>query len=136
MKDISILIVDDSRPVGLRLQRYFGTVPWITTIQYAESLQLAGLLVGEQEFDVVILDHHFPDGDGSDFLVANGDRLGDVPVIVYSAFGSSMNYTVYRELGVDAVIDKSAAPEDLLATIEALTVGAETDTGRRKGEQA
>ncbi|MBR9974131.1 MAG: response regulator [Bacteroidetes bacterium] len=142
MMNISVLIIDDSRPVGIRLQRYLGGIPWIATIQYAESLQLAGVLVGEQKFDVIILDHHFPNGYGVDFLNAHGARFQDTAIVVYSAFGSGLNHTMYRELGVAAVIDKSSAPEELLATIEALTVDRRVASDRgvassqEMGEQA
>lgn len=136
MKKVSILIVDDSRAVGMRLQRFLLGLPWITTIQYTESLQLAGQLVGEHTFDLIILDHHFPNGYGHEFLAEYGARFRDTAVVVYSAFGSILNHSTYRELGVAAVIDKSAEPEELLATIQALTVQRTAAQSRGTGERA
>jgi DNA-binding NarL/FixJ family response regulator len=120
MDGLHILIVDDSRLIGERLERLLKHLPEVERIDYVESPAAAIDRLSTNRPDLMILDHHFPEGSGEDLLTQGHARRDDPHVIIYSAFGSLLNHARYRELGAHAVIDKNESPEDLVKMVESI----------------
>lgn len=120
MPTIHILIVDDSPLVGERLRKLIGTIPAARAVQYLQSLDAASAHLRTVTPDIMILDHHFPDGSGDDLLVRHAESLRGTHVIMYSAYGNMLNQERYRALGVSIIFDKADSPEDLFRMIESV----------------
>ncbi len=115
-----IMIVDDSRVIGERLQRLLNSIPNIAMIEYEPDLDHASNRLRSYAPDILILDHHFPEGIGEDLLRMDGVMLEETHIIVYSAFGSLLNNAQYRSLGAHVIFDKNESPESLVALIESI----------------
>ncbi len=120
MTGIRILIVDDSRLIAERLRRLLDGIDQVVEIQCEKDLDLAAARLIDYHPDLLILDHHFPEGYGEDLLRSEGARLKDTHVIVYSAFGSMLNHARYRGLGAHWIFDKSESPEELVTLVESI----------------
>lgn len=120
MDGIRILIVDDSRLISERLRRLLDSIEHVGEIRSEKNLEQAGECLAHYSPDLLILDHHFPEGYGEDLLRAEGARLKDTHVIVYSAFGSMLNHAHYRGLGAHWIFDKSESPEELVTLVESI----------------
>lgn len=102
-----ILIADDSNTIGKRLQRLLQQLPFVRSVVYSPSIATAITGAEFMQPDVLILDHHFPEGRGLDVLESLRDTIPGTEVIVFSAFATSIDHEAYRRLGVKAVLDKT-----------------------------
>ena len=64
--------------------------------------------------DLLILDHHFPDGKGLDILRNAGILSDTVHILVFSAYADSLEIEPYKSFPVDALLDKSRDLDTLL----------------------
>jgi DNA-binding NarL/FixJ family response regulator len=120
MQHVNILVVDDSELVGERLRKLLSALPSIGAVHYLRTLEAASEHLEVVRPDVLILDHHFPEGPGEKLLARHARTLADVHVIVYSAYGLFLDHARYRALGADVIFDKSAAPDDLMLLVESV----------------
>ena len=120
MKLVNILIADDSPLVGERLQKLLTGIPGVGAVHYLQSLAAVSAYLEIVTPDLLILDHHFPDGLGEDLLLRHGHTLSDTHVILYSAYGSLLSHSRYRALGARLIFDKSESPDDLLHIVESV----------------
>jgi len=102
-----ILIADDSSTIGKRLQRLLQQLPFVRSVVYSPSIATAITGAEFMQPDVLILDHHFPEGRGLDVLESLRDIIPATEVIVFSAFAGSIDHEAYHRLGVKAVLDKT-----------------------------
>ena len=115
-----VMIIDDSRLIGERLQCLLKSIEGIAMIEYQPDLAHAGNRLRTYAPDVLILDHHFPEGSGETLLQMEGIKLDNTHIVLYSAFGSLLNHARYRNLGADVIFDKSESPEALVTLIESI----------------
>ncbi|MBR9977708.1 MAG: response regulator [Bacteroidetes bacterium] len=120
MRGLDILIVDDSKLIGERLIRLLHGLPAARSVHLEDGLVSAAAYLENIAPDLLILDHHFPEGYGSELLERSKNRLEGTHIILYSAFGSLLNDSEYRNHGVHVVLDKSEAPEALISLVESI----------------
>lgn len=136
MQTVNILIADDSRLVGERLQKLLTGIPEVGAVHYLQTLASVSAYLEIVTPDLLILDHHFPDGLGEDLLRRHAETLSEAHVILYSAYGSLLNHSRYRSLGARLIFDKSDSPDELLHIIESVIRIRVLRAGRPSAETA
>ncbi len=83
-----LLVIDDSKRDILLLERILGQAEDATfSVMHVESAQAGLDALGENAFDLVLLDYYLPDMDGLKFLEEKQTRGLATPVIMLTAFG-------------------------------------------------
>jgi signal transduction histidine kinase/FixJ family two-component response regulator len=116
-----VLLVDD-HPLNRQVARLF-LEPEGYAVTEAEHGQQALDRLGEEPFDIVLLDAHMPVLDGIETLKrirASGTAWKDVPVIALTADAMSGDRERYLNLGMDGYLAKPVEQRDLLAEIARL----------------
>lgn len=111
------MIVDDDPSISELLRLYFDK----------DGFAVVTCLDGEKAFDtfilahpdVVILDLMLPGKDGYDVL-REIRRVSDVPVLMLTARGDTLDKVVGLELGADDYVQKPFEPKELLARVKAV----------------
>ncbi len=115
---MKILIIDDEAVVGTRLKRLLRCLPDVTVVNYRSQKEEAILALIELQPDLLILDHHFPNGTGHD-IARNVLRYSPATeVILFSALMTHQDITRYEDTGVRKFIDKTTGLEDLIQTVQ------------------
>jgi len=113
----SILIVDDDLQIRQLLSEYltgFG----MAVVAVADGLAMAEVMK-EASFDLVILDLMLPGDDGL-ALCRKLRAESDVPILMLTARGETMDRVVGLELGADDYIVKPFEPRELVARIQTI----------------
>jgi two-component system, OmpR family, response regulator len=111
-----VLVVDDDEEIGLLLRRYLsGQGLRVEVFENAASLRLR---IGQQPADLVLLDLGLPDDDGLN--VIRDLRGKNIPVIIVSGRGESIERVVGLELGADDYVTKPFDLRELLARIRSV----------------
>jgi DNA-binding response OmpR family regulator len=88
---------------------------------FAESLAaLEKILESDQDFSVIFLDNHLPDGLGLKSIKNLKNRLPDSIIVMITAQDSNANRKKAEEDGIDFFLGKPFSKEDILRTVEAL----------------
>jgi two-component system OmpR family response regulator len=114
---LSILIVDDDAQIRQLLRDYltgFG----MSAIAVADGKAMADALE-KTTFDLVILDLMLPGEDGLS-LCRNLRAKSDIPILMLTARGETMDRVVGLELGADDYIVKPFEPRELVARIQSI----------------
>ena len=83
-----LLVIDDSKRDILLLERILRQAEDAAfTLTHVESAQAGLHELGEQTYDLVLLDYYLPDMDGIAFLEEKQSRGLQAPVIMLTAFG-------------------------------------------------
>jgi DNA-binding NtrC family response regulator len=83
-----LLVIDDSKRDILLLERILRQAADAAfTLTHVESAQAGLDELGEQTYDLVLLDYYLPDMDGIAFLQEKQSRGLQTPVIMLTAFG-------------------------------------------------
>lgn len=83
-----LLVIDDSKRDILLLERILRQAEDAAfTLTHVESAQAGLDELGEQSYDLVLLDYYLPDMDGIAFLQEKQSRGLQAPVIMLTAFG-------------------------------------------------
>jgi DNA-binding NtrC family response regulator len=83
-----LLVIDDSKRDILLLERILRQAEDAAfTLTHVESAQAGLDELGEQTYDLVLLDYYLPDMDGIAFLQEKQSRGLQAPVIMLTAFG-------------------------------------------------
>jgi len=112
-----VLVVEDNTDTADIIQRRLqldGMEP-VVCHRGAE----AKTLLGQQEFDAVVLDLMMPDISGFEVLehVRATPSLADLPVIMLTAKASPQDREQAKDMGADAYIVKPFGPHDLVRTL-------------------
>ncbi len=87
----------------------------------AVDLAKARAALAEQEFDVMLLDVHLPDGNGLTLARELGERAGPRPgIVALTAAALPREQTAALEAGCDAFLAKPYTSGDLVETITKL----------------
>ena len=115
-----ILVIDDDaqtrRLVGLVLQRYgFRIVEAFDGVSALRLLEFT-------KPDLMIVDVMMPGIDGVEFCkrVRNVEQLAGIPIIAFTASGSSLLNRDVREAGADVFLPKTSPPLDLMKQVHQL----------------
>lgn len=117
LKDHTILIVEDERPLSSIIQSKFEKINF-NTLTARSVEQALGYLNEGVEIDVIWLDHYlFGLKNGLDFvtqLKAEGSLWKEIPIFVVSNSVSSDKIQAYLRLGVEKYLTKVEHPIDEL----------------------
>ena len=88
-REINILVVDDSEDVFEGIKAFLGDQD-LLNISWAENTKEALTMLGQDQFDMIFLDHFLKDGTSIDFLRKAEKEGVETPVIVVSGHGDEM----------------------------------------------
>jgi DNA-binding response OmpR family regulator len=112
-----ILVVDDDSDVRFMLHRYLGRHGF--HVEAAEDGARLRELIGEQKFDLVVLDLNMPGEDGISLARFLRDNH-PVGIIMLTAAAEVVDRIVGLEVGADDYITKPFEPRELLARIKSV----------------
>ncbi len=112
-----ILIIDDEAAIRESLETLLALEGY--TVQTAENGELGLEKIGEQAFDLVLLDLALPGRNGIEILAGIRERHASLPVIMITAFGTVGNVVDAIQGGAQNFIQKPWDNEKLLADIRA-----------------
>jgi DNA-binding response OmpR family regulator len=115
---MNILLVEDEARVADFIQRGMKSEGWQVTI--AASGEAALGLVGEHDFDVIVLDLMLPDISGHDVCRHLRARRDMTPVLMLTAMGDVEDRVAGLRMGADDYLVKPFDFDELLARVEAL----------------
>lgn len=123
------LIVDDDPNISELLRLYFDK----------DGFAVISCLDGDKAYetflqsspDVVILDLMLPGKDGYD-IMREIRRTSDVPILMLTARGDTLDKVVGLELGADDYVQKPFEPKELLARVKAVLRRYETGQDQRR----
>lgn len=115
--DKTVLIVDDDPNISELLRLYFSKDGFKVQICYNGNDALDAYRHSQP--DVIVLDLMLPGMGGFDVLRALR-KESDVPVLILTARGDTLDKVVGLELGADDYIEKPFEPKELLARVKAV----------------
>jgi DNA-binding NarL/FixJ family response regulator len=119
----TLLIVDDHAAVRAGLRSLVACEPELDVIAAAHDAQTALELVGRHAPDVAVIDFHLPQEDGLSFCLRLEHATARPGRVLYSAFADDLLGVLAVIAGADAVVSKSADPEELVDTLLAVVDG-------------
>ena len=112
-----LLIEDDPRLAGL-VTEYLGEAGFVVS---TAATGRAGLdRIGREPYDAVVLDLMLPDIDGLEVCRQLRASSSEVPVLMLTARGDTMDRVVGLEIGADDYMPKPFEPRELLARLRAI----------------
>jgi len=109
-KEIQLLIADNDESVLIELERVFEDEGYATRTVLTRD-EVSAILC-EEEFDLVVLDDHFSDGDSIDLLTnIRRSEMRPLVVVTFHRYPPPDQRARLRELGVSAFVEKLAHPE-------------------------
>ena len=112
-----LLIEDDPRLAGL-VTEYLGEAGFVVS---TAATGRAGLdRIGREPYDAVVLDLMLPDIDGLEVCRRLRASPSEVPVLMLTARGDTMDRVVGLEIGADDYMPKPFEPRELLARLRAI----------------
>ena len=112
-----LLLVEDDLSIAKELQARWQGEDWI--VRHADTLAAADQALGDDSFDVVVLDLGLPDGDGLEWLRVRRKQAVPLQVLVSSARGNVSDRVLGLQVA-DDYVTKPYDPEELEARIERL----------------
>jgi DNA-binding response OmpR family regulator len=135
----TVLLVEDDDDAQAIYGSWLTHVGW--NVSFAPTISRANEVVYERRPDVVVLDCRLPDGSGLDLLERwkRSPWMGDIPVIVLTAFGAPPDQALARKRGADVFLVKPCTGETLASHVAALSQSqppAKRSTGRMRALRA
>jgi DNA-binding response OmpR family regulator len=112
-----ILVVDDDSDVRFMLRRYLSRHGF--NVEVAEDGARLREVIGEQDFDLVVLDLNMPGEDGISLARFLRDNH-PVGIIMLTAAAEVVDRIVGLEVGADDYVTKPFEPRELLARIKSV----------------
>ena len=112
-----ILVVDDDSDVRFMLRRYLGRHGF--DVEAVEDGARMREVIGEQQFDLVVLDLNMPGEDGISLARFLRDNH-PVGIIMLTAAAEVVDRIVGLEVGADDYVTKPFEPRELLARIKSV----------------
>jgi DNA-binding response OmpR family regulator len=112
-----LLIEDDSRLAGM-VAEYLGEAGFHVSTAATGRAGLAR--IGREPYDAVVLDLMLPDIDGLEVCRQLRATSSEVPVLMLTARGDTMDRVVGLEIGADDYMPKPFEPRELLARLRAI----------------
>lgn len=122
MKTETLLVVDDEIAMRLNVRDLLGS-PSLTVLEAGDGSE-ALELVEREKIDVILLDINLPGIDGIETLGRIKERHPALPIILFTAYGTSERVIEAMKMGAYDYIEKPFDAEDLqLAITRALDYG-------------
>jgi DNA-binding response OmpR family regulator len=112
-----ILLIEDDRRLAEMVSRYLGAAGFSVSDVGDGRTALARL--GAETYDALVLDLTLPDVDGLE-VCRQLRAFSDVPVLMLTARGDTMDRVVGLEVGADDYLPKPFEPRELLARLRAI----------------
>ncbi len=114
-----ILVVDDSLPMRLLIKKTLKEIGYVDLV-LSDSAQNALEILGNESFDLILLDWHMPEMNGFKLLqhLKNADDLKHIPVIMLTGEGDVANVTRAIDNGAEGYILKPVNRELLLVRLK------------------
>jgi DNA-binding NarL/FixJ family response regulator len=111
-EEIGVLIVEDHRVLAEGLEIVLSRAPGLRVVGVAATVAQAVLLAGTAAPDVVLMDEHLPDGNGSDAARAIRVIAPNIAVVMLSGDTSEASIFAAVQAGASGYLAKtmSAAP--------------------------
>lgn len=120
---IKILIADDHPIVRAGLSKILSRDPDIVVSAEAQDANEIRELVGEREFDLVILDISMPDKNGLEALEYLKGECPALKVLILSMHPEEQYAVQAFKTGADGYLTKQSAPEELVKAIRKIMSG-------------
>ena len=113
-------MIDDDARLASMVSDYLGRAGF--EVEIAGSLAAGREQLAGNAYEALILDLMLPDGDGLDLCreLRGASRTRQLPLLMLTARGESMDRIVGLELGADDYLPKPFEPRELLARVKAL----------------
>jgi DNA-binding NarL/FixJ family response regulator len=118
-----VMLVDDHADFRHLMTALLGRHPDLEVVAQAGSLAEARSHAVAVKYDVVVLDLGLPDGNGVDLIGDMREFNADAAVLILSASLHPTNLERATEAGADEILDKLAAPGEIVGTIRRLGTG-------------
>jgi DNA-binding NarL/FixJ family response regulator len=118
-----LLIVDDHAAVRAGLAALLAREPGLRVVATAADAEAALALAEEHRPDVALIDFHLPGEDGLELCLRLDGAAPRPRRVLYSAFADEQLAVLAIVAGADALVPKSADPEQLVETLLAVAGG-------------
>ena len=118
---IRLLVADDHPVVRSGVRNLFRDAPDVRVAAEASTAAEVLIQIANREFDVILLDISFPDGDGLELLRTIRERRPRLPAIVFTNAADAAARSL--EAGAAGFVSKEAGLEELRSAIGAATSG-------------
>ena len=115
----AILIVEDERLLARTLSTALREAGYDTVVTHSVD-QAGKKWLGNERFDLVILDNRLPKGSGLDLLREARDQGRTSKVILMTAFGNREVRAEARRLGVDKYVRKPFDLDSMIRSVDEL----------------
>jgi two-component system, OmpR family, phosphate regulon response regulator OmpR len=115
---VRILLIEDDPRLADMVTDYLGEAGYRVTVAGSGAAGIS--LLGREPFDALILDLMLPDMDGLEVCRRIRQRDGEVPILMLTARGDTMDRVVGLEMGADDYLPKPFEPRELLARLKAV----------------
>ena len=120
---ISVLIADDHALLSESLRAVLEAEPDITTVGVAGSLREVEELLDRTSPDVLLLDHHMPDGNGVPAIASLKRRHPGTAIVVVTASTSDQTLLAAIEGGAAGFVSKTHGLSDLTSSVRSAGLG-------------
>ena len=129
-----VLVVDDEADIRELLDLTLARMG--ISADCAASIAEARAYLERERYSLCLTDMRLPDGEGLDIVRLIGERYGEVPVAVITAYGSTDNAVAALKAGAFDYLSKPVALDQLRALIKsALNLPSRTDADQASPEQ-
>lgn len=120
---IEILIADDHPIVSKGLRQIVDDTSDIIVAGEACTCQEVLNIIREHDFDVILLDIWFPDGNGLDLLKQIKAIKPNMPVLILSMFPEDQYAVRTLRAGASGYLTKDSLPDELIAAVRKVSKG-------------
>ena len=117
------MLVEDHADFRDFMVALLGREPDLEVVAQAGSLAEACSHAAVVSFDVAVLDLRLPDGNGADLISDVRESNAAAAVLILSASLDPTSLQRAKEAGADEILDKLAAPGEIVGTIRRLGTG-------------
>jgi two-component system, NarL family, invasion response regulator UvrY len=118
-----LLIADDHAVVRAGYRQFLEAEPGITEIGEAATGQAALDMLGQSEWQLLLLDIHMPDRDGIAVLRVVVAEHPQVRVLIMSGLPENQYARIVLRAGASGYLSKTVDPQELLKAVRALMAG-------------
>ncbi len=115
-----VMVVEDHADFREFMVALLGREEDLEVVAQAGSVAEARSHAAEVSFDVAVLDLRLPDGNGVDLIGDMRESNAGAAVLILSASLDYRSVERATEAGADEILDKLAAPGDIVGTIRRL----------------